>query len=111
MVDSAEPRASAAGEAILVARQLDKQRADTLAWISAQDEESASWYDSTVIGSGEFWLSQEEAKRISERLSEVVAEIPRRTAAEAPADAHRVRVSHSVVPIPAPTGGEGSEPG
>jgi DNA-binding transcriptional ArsR family regulator len=101
MVDSAEPRASAAGEAILVARQLDKQRADTLGWISAQDEESASWYDSIVMGSGVFWLSREEAKRISERLSEIVADIPHRTAAEAPAGARRVRVSHSVVPIPA----------
>ena len=100
MVDSAEPRASAAGEAILVARQLDKQRADTLGWISGQDEESAEWYDSTVIGSGVFWLSREEAKQISERLSALVAEIPRRTAAEAPAGAYRVRVSHSVVPIP-----------
>ena len=101
MIDSAEPRASAAGEAILVARQLDRQRADTLGWLSSQDEESASWYDSTVIGSGVFWLSREEAKQISDRLSELVAEIPRRPAAEAPAGAQRVRVSHSVVPVPA----------
>jgi DNA-binding transcriptional ArsR family regulator len=101
MVDSAEPRASAAGEAILIARQLDKQRADTLGWISGQDEESAAWYDSTVIGSGVFWLSLEEAKQISDRLAEIVAGIPRRPPAEAPAGAHRVRVSYSVVPVPA----------
>jgi DNA-binding transcriptional ArsR family regulator len=101
MVDSAEPRASAAGEAILVARQLDQQRADILGWISAQDEKSAAWYDSTVIGSGVYWLSREEAKRIGARLSAVLAEIPRHTVAEAPAGAHRVRVSLSVVPIPA----------
>lgn len=106
MVDSAEPRASAAGEAVLIARQLDKQRADTLSWISAQDEESAAWYDSIVISSGVFWLSREEAKQISDRLSAIVADIPRRTAAEAPAGAHRVRVSHSVVPVPA--GGDDS---
>jgi DNA-binding transcriptional ArsR family regulator len=101
MVDSAEPRASAAGEATLIARQLDKQRAETLGWISGQDEESAAWYDSTVIGSGVYWLSQEEAKRIGDRLSAVLAEIPHSTAAEAPAGAHRVRVSLSVVPVPA----------
>jgi DNA-binding transcriptional ArsR family regulator len=106
-VDSAEPRASAAGEAILIARQLDKQRAEILGWISGQDDESASWYDSTVIGSGVYWLSHEEAKRIGDRLSEVIAEIPRRTAAEAPAGAHLVRVAHSIVPIPA---GEDSRP-
>lgn len=99
-VDSAEPRASAAGEAILIARQLDRQRADTLGWISGQGQEAASWYDSTVIGSGVFWLSHDEAKQVSDHLSEIVARIPRRSAAEAPAGAHRVRVSHSVVPVP-----------
>jgi DNA-binding transcriptional ArsR family regulator len=107
MVDSAEPRASAAGEAILVARQLDRQRADTLGWISGQDEEAASWYDSTVISSGVFWLSRDEAKQISDGISAIVARIPRRSAAEAPPGAHRVRVSHSVVPVPA--GGDQSE--
>jgi DNA-binding transcriptional ArsR family regulator len=101
MVDSAEPRASAAGEAILVARQLDRQRADILGWISGQDAATAAWYDSSVISSGVFWLSQSEAKQLSKDISEVVARLPRRTAAEAPADAQRVRVSHSVVPVPA----------
>jgi DNA-binding transcriptional ArsR family regulator len=99
-VASAEPRASAAGETILVARQLDRQRADILGWISGQDEEAASWYDSTVISSGVYWLSQDEAKQISDRLSEIVAGIPRRSADQAPVGARRVRVSHSVVPVP-----------
>ncbi|MEO7260026.1 MAG: winged helix-turn-helix domain-containing protein [Jatrophihabitantaceae bacterium] len=110
MVDSAEPRASAAGEAMLVARELDRQRADTLGWISGQDEEAASWYDSTVISSGVFWLSLDEAKQIGERISAIVAEIPRRSAAEAPPGSHRVRVSHSVVPVPASSGQPAGRP-
>jgi DNA-binding transcriptional ArsR family regulator len=101
MVDSAEPRASAAGEAILVARQLDRQRADILGWISSQDETADSWYDSTVIGSGAFWLSHDEVKQLSDDISAMVARIPRRSAAEAPHGAREVRVSFSVVPIPA----------
>ncbi len=100
-VESAEPRASAAGEAILVARQLDRQRADILGWISNQNETSASWYDSTVISSTVLWLDPDEAKQLSDAITAVVAAIPRRTAADAPAGAQQVRVSFSVVPVPA----------
>ncbi|HEX8304118.1 MAG TPA: helix-turn-helix domain-containing protein [Jatrophihabitans sp.] len=101
MVDSAEPRASAAGEAVLVARQLDRQRADILGWISGQDEAAAAWYDSTVISSGVFSLSHDEAKQLSEGISELVARLPRRSAADAPTGTRQVRVAFSVVPIPA----------
>jgi DNA-binding MarR family transcriptional regulator len=98
-VDSAEPRASAAGEAVLVARQLDRQRAEILGWLSSQDEAATSWYDSTIIGSGVFSLTQDEAKQVSDGISALVARISRRSSAEAPAGAQRVRVSFSVVPI------------
>lgn len=101
MVDSAEPRASAAGEAILVARQLDRQRADILGWISSQDEAAAAWYDCTVISSGVFWLSHDEAKQLSDDISAMVARMRRRSTAEAPPNSRQVRVSFSVVPIPA----------
>jgi DNA-binding transcriptional ArsR family regulator len=101
MIDSAEPRASAAGEAILVARQLDRQRADILGWLSGQDEATAAWYGSTVIGSGVFSLTLEETKQLSDGIAELVGRLPRRPAAEAPAGAQQVRVSYSVVPIPA----------
>ena len=108
-VESAEPLASAAGETILVARQLDRQRADILGWISGQDEASASWYDSTVIASSVLWLDPDEAKRLSDALATVVSAVPRRTASDAPAGARQVRVSFSVVPVPA--GGGQPEPG
>lgn len=108
-VQSAEPRASAAGETILVARQLDRQRADILGWISGQDESAAQWYDSTVISSTVLWLDQDEAKHLSDALAAVVTAIPRRTAADAPAGARQVRVSFNVVPVP--TGGEQPGPG
>jgi DNA-binding transcriptional ArsR family regulator len=97
MVDSAEPRASAAGEAILVARLFDRQRADALAWISSQDEAGAEWYDSVTFSSGLLWLSHEEAKQLSDGISAVVAGMPRRWA------------SFSVVPVP--TAGDRPEDG
>src|ERR1700704_5844802 len=52
VVDSAEPLASAAGEAVLVARLLDRQRADTLAYLRSQDEAGSAWYDAMSISSG-----------------------------------------------------------
>jgi DNA-binding transcriptional ArsR family regulator len=101
MVDSAEPRASAAGEAILVSRQLDRERADILGWISSQDEAADSWYDSTVISSGVFWLSHDEVKQLSDRISAMMAEMPRRSSSDAPQGARQVRVSFHAVPLPA----------
>jgi DNA-binding transcriptional ArsR family regulator len=100
-VESAEPRATAAGEAVLVARQLDRQRADILGWISGQDEASAAWYDSTAISSGVFWLSQDEARQLSDDLSAMVARLQRRSAVDAPPGSRQVRVSFNVVPVPA----------
>jgi hypothetical protein len=101
MIDSAEPRASAAGEAVLVARQLDRERADILGWFSSRDETASSWYDSSVIGNALTWLSHDEAKQLSEAISDLVAQLPRRSAEQAPPGARRVRVSFSVVPVPA----------
>jgi len=99
MVDSAEPRASAAGEAILVARLLDRQRADTLEWVSKQGNTPEHWYDSTAISSAVLWLSHDEAKQLSDAFADLLARIPRRSADEAPSEARRVRVSYSVVPV------------
>jgi DNA-binding transcriptional ArsR family regulator len=101
LVDSAEPRASAAGEAILVARLLDRERADTLEWISNQDEAESAWYDATAISSGLFWLTHGEAKELADQLGRLVGQLERRTATTAPDGARRIRVSFNVVPVPA----------
>ncbi len=61
----------------------------------------ASWYDSTVIGSSVLWLTQDEAKQLSESISGgdgQGAAADRRS--EAPPGARQVRVSFSVVPVP-----------
>jgi len=100
LVDSAEPLASAAGEAVLVGRLLDQLRADTLGWISAQDETTAAWYDATVLGSTVLWLTQDEARDLGARISAMVEQVPRRTAEDAPSGARQVRVTYGVMPVP-----------
>jgi hypothetical protein len=94
-VDSAEPRATAAGEAMLVATMLDRVRAETLAWVANQD---AAWYDSVSITSGSYWLTAEEARELSEAIAGVVTGYQRRSKDRAPAGARRVRVAFTVVP-------------
>jgi DNA-binding transcriptional ArsR family regulator len=94
-VDSAEPRATAAGEAMLVATMLDRVRAETLAWVANQD---SAWYDSVSINSGSYWLTAEEARELSEAIAGAVAGYQRRSVHDAPTGARRVRVAFTVVP-------------
>jgi Helix-turn-helix domain len=94
-VDSAEPRATAAGEAMLVATMLDRVRAETLAWVANQD---SAWYDSVSISSGCYWLTAEEARELSEAIAAVVAGYQRRSKDGAPGGARQVRVAFTVVP-------------
>jgi hypothetical protein len=95
-VDSSEPRATAAGEAMLVATMLDRVRTETLGWVANQD---SAWYDSVSISSGAYWLTAEEARELSESIAAVVAGYKRRSPEQAPAGARRVRVACTVVPI------------
>ena len=95
-VESSEPRATAAGEAMLVATMLDRVATETLAWVAAQDRD---WYDSVAISSGSFWLTAAEACGLSEEIAAVVAGYQRRASEDAPPDARRVRVAYTVVPI------------
>ncbi|MFL6162815.1 MAG: ArsR/SmtB family transcription factor [Jatrophihabitantaceae bacterium] len=94
-VDSAEPRATAAGEAMLVATMLDRVRAETLAWVTNQD---SAWYDSVSISSGSYWLNADEARELSEAIAGVVAGYQRRSRQRGPAGTRRVRVAYTVVP-------------
>jgi DNA-binding transcriptional ArsR family regulator len=106
-IDSAEPRATAAGVAMLIARMLDRQRADTLSWISHQDELTAPWYDSIAVSSGVYWLTHEEARQLSAQIGEVVGAFEsRRSMTEPPVDSRRVRVSYTVVPVRSSTDGQ-----
>ena len=94
-VESSEPRATAAGEAMLVATMLDRVRAETLAWVANQD---SAWYDSVSISSASYWLTAEEAAELSEAIATVIAGYKRRSAAQAPAGARQVRVAFTIVP-------------
>lgn len=94
-VDSAEPRATAAGEAMLVRTMLEQVSADSLAWVSNPDP---SWYDAVSISSASYWLTEAEAEELSGEIEAVVAKHRRREGEERPAGARRVRVAFAVVP-------------
>ncbi|MEO6700154.1 MAG: winged helix-turn-helix domain-containing protein [Jatrophihabitantaceae bacterium] len=99
-IDSAEPRVTAAGEAILIGRLLDRQWAEALAWMTHQDELTTAWYDSMVVGSGVYWLTHDEAKQLSESIGELLTRYEgRRANREQPPGTRRIRASFTVVPI------------
>ncbi|HEX2904201.1 MAG TPA: winged helix-turn-helix domain-containing protein [Jatrophihabitans sp.] len=100
-VDSAQPRATAAGEAMLARALLDRVRAESLAW--AANPEPA-WYDSAAISSAAFWLTAAEAAALASELAEVVARHRRREPAGRPAGGRQVRVAFMVVPTSEPAG-------
>jgi DNA-binding transcriptional ArsR family regulator len=95
-VDSSEPRATAAGEAMLAATMLDRIRAETLAWVANPEP---AWYDAVSISSGSYWLTVDEARELSEAIAGVVAGYQRRSAEQGPDGARRVRVAFAVVPV------------
>lgn len=98
-VDSAEPRASAAGEAMLVARLLDRQRAETLAYLASQ-EAGSDWYDAMSISSSTYWLTHAEAVKLSEQMADLLGAFDgRRSGSTPPPDSRRVRVSWNLVPV------------
>lgn len=98
-IDSAEPRASAAGEAVLVANLLDRQREEALRCIASQSELSAAWYEALTVRSSAFWLTQAEATALAGQMSDLLADFQQRQPDQAPVGARRVRVSFTVVPL------------
>jgi len=94
-VDSAQPRASAAGEAMLVRSMLEQLSAESLAWAANPDPD---WYDAASISSAAFWLTEAEAAALTAEIAAVITRHRRREDDERPADARRVRVAYAVVP-------------
>jgi DNA-binding transcriptional ArsR family regulator len=96
-VESAEPRATAAGEAMLVSTMLERVSADALAWVAHQE---GSWYDSATVSSAAYWLTAEETAQLSAEITAAVARHRRREGEQRPAGARRVRVAFMLVPAP-----------
>lgn len=94
-VESAEPRATAAGEAMLARTMLDRLTAESLAWVSNPEP---AWYDAVAISSAAYWLTAAEAEELSNEIAAVVDKHRRRESADRPSDARRVRVAFAVVP-------------
>ncbi len=93
-LESADPRESATAEASLVARLLDRQRADVLA---ALTEQSDSWRDITTIASSFRWLTADQAAQLAARLGEVLDSYPKEPD-DAAEGSRRIRIGYVVAP-------------
>lgn len=117
MVDPVEPLASAAGEAVLISRVLDRQRSELLSYLASKAETASAWYDAMSVSSVAYWLTQTEAVELNARIGDLLSAYDgRKSGADPiPPDARRVRVSVSIVPVPTeatdPAGRVSIEPG
>lgn len=94
-VESSQPRATAAGEAMLVRTMLERATAESLSWVSNPEP---TWYDAATVSSAAYWLTADEAEQLSNEIAAVVAKHRRQEVADRPVGARRVRVAFIVVP-------------
>jgi DNA-binding transcriptional ArsR family regulator len=100
-IESDEPRASAAGESMLIARMLDRQRAEALDWVARDADYQQGWEDVMTISSHAYWLTDGEAKDLMAELTEVVERYERRDPESGPNHTRRIRISVALVPTSA----------
>jgi DNA-binding transcriptional ArsR family regulator len=101
-IDSAEPRASAVAESMMVSRMLDRTRGDLLDWVARDDRNQHGWRDVTNLASGLRWLTDDEAEELGEAVKELLDKYPRASGTARPPGARRVRVAYVMVPTEAP---------
>lgn len=96
-LESDEPRASLAGESVLVNRLIDRQRSDALDWIGRDRGADDTWSEVMTLASHTAWLTPEEARALGQELMDLIDRYDR-TEVEAQADMKRVRLTFTIVP-------------
>jgi DNA-binding transcriptional ArsR family regulator len=97
-IESDEPRASATGEATLIARILDRQRAEALDWIGRGQLVRDEWDDLMTLTNSSYWLTADEAQELSATLIDTVHRFERQRPDDATPGTRRVRISVLVIP-------------
>jgi hypothetical protein len=102
MIDPMEPLVSAAGEAVLISRVLDRQRTELMSYLASKEENASPWYDAMSVSSVTYWLTQAEAAALNEQIAGLLSAFDGRQsgAQPTPPNARKVRVSISIVPVP-----------
>lgn len=93
-----QPIASAAASATLVARILDRQRADVLYFFHNQAAEQAEWQEAFTVSTSTYWLTADEAQALGKVMMDAVDEYQDRTEADRPAGARSLQIGIVIVP-------------
>lgn len=93
-----QPIASAAASATLVARILDRQRADVLYFFHNQAAEQAEWQEAFTVSTSTYWLTADEAQTLGKVMMDAVDEYQDRTEADRPAGARSLQIGIVIVP-------------
>lgn len=97
-IDSAEPRASAGAESMMVTRLIDRTRRDLLDWLAREDRDGDRWHDTTTMSGGVRWLTDDEAEEFGAAFNKLLDKYPRASTSPRPPGARRVRVTFVMVP-------------
>jgi hypothetical protein len=86
-----------------VARVLDRQRAELMSYLASKAEAASPWYDAMSVSSVTYWLTHTEAVTLNDQIAGLLSAFDGRNsgAQPMPPDARRVRVSITIVPVPA----------
>ena len=93
-----QPIASAAASATLVARILDRQRADVLRFLNRQADETPQWREALTVSTSTYWLTAAEAMALEKVITSVVDEYQDRTESDRPEDSRAMQIGVVIVP-------------
>lgn len=96
-VEASSPVATAA-ESTLIAAAFERLRTAFDTWTSAEPNEPKQWRDAATLGSTTAWLTAEECRELLDHYARLTASARRRTHADHPAGARRVRVGLVLAP-------------
>jgi DNA-binding transcriptional ArsR family regulator len=93
-----QPIASAAASATLVARILDRQRADVLTFFNNQASETPAWQEAITVSTSTYWLTAQEAMALGQAMMDTVDEYQNRSEHDRPAGSRALHLGIVVVP-------------
>lgn len=97
-LESDEPRASGAGEAVLINRILDRQRAEVLDWLGRDRAVDDDWNEIMTLTSHGAWLSPDEARRLGQEVVTLLERYERSAPEPEGPEMKKIQVTLSVVP-------------
>jgi DNA-binding transcriptional ArsR family regulator len=98
-IESMTNRLQATAASAVTSTMFERVSADLARWFEHEPDQPAEWTAVAQVSSRAAWLTSEEAAELSRRQQEILDASRKRTAADRPSGARRVRALSIVVPV------------